>query len=268
MKVYLNEITGIAPAMVSLLMSKRSYTREKEEQIYALVRTCTDVRGCVMNCIPEEFKKKMNSLITWGVYGCFDRSKIHGHTTLLRYIDLSFTVEGLHRYGQDDWDSHARRMDNRIVRSSTRLASFSDGEKSEYYEGKILYPFEAFKQLGITPPEMFEGIDGNIYVLTDFGYVREDLQDNQDVKRGLYPGAIPSNFTFKIQFPEFCHIYNHRNECGTANPEVKKAVEMMAEQIKDFNPWLYSVIGDVKMQSETPKELLDKFHSVFDEEDI
>ena len=43
---------------------------------------------------------------------------------------------------------------------------------------------------------------------------------------------------------------------------------MMAEQIKDFNPWLYSVIGDVKMQSETPKELLDKFHSVFDEEDI
>ena len=159
-------------------------------------------------------------------------------------------------------------MDNRIVRSSTRLASFSDGEKSEYYEGKILYPFEAFKQLGITPPEMFEGIDGNIYVLTDFGYVREDLQDNQDVKRGLYPGAIPSNFTFKIQFPEFCHIYNHRNECGTANPEVKKAVEMMAEQIKDFNPWLYSVIGDVKMQSETPKELLDKFHSVYDEEDI
>lgn len=268
MKVYLNEITGIAPAMVSLLMSKRSYTREKEEQIYALVRACTDARGCVMSCLPEEFKKKMNSLITWGVYGCFDRKKIHGHTTLLRYIDLSFTVEGLHRYGQDDLDSHARRMDNRIVRSSTRLASFSDGEKSEYYEGKILYPFEAFKQLGITPPEMFEGIDGNIYVLTDFGYVREDLQDNQDVKRGLYPGAIPSNFTFKIQFPEFCHIYNHRNECGTANPEVKKAVEMMAEQIKDFNPWLYSVIGDVKMQSETPKELLDKFHSVFDKEDI
>lgn len=101
MKVYLNEITGIAPAMVSLLMSKRSYTREKEEQIYALVRTCTDVRGCVLNCLPEEFKKKMNSLITWGVYGCFDRKKIHGHTTLLRYIDLSFTVEGLHRYGQD-----------------------------------------------------------------------------------------------------------------------------------------------------------------------
>lgn len=267
MKVYLNEITGIAPAMVSLLMSKRSYTREKEEQIYALVRACTDARGCVMNCVTEEFKKKMNSLITWGVYGCFDRKKIHGHTTLLRYIDLSFTVEGIHRYAQDDFDSHARRMDNRIVRSSTRLASFSDGEKSEYYEGKIMYPFEALEKIGIELPQYIYR-DGVEYVKVDFGYVRSDLKEEQDVKRGLYPGAIPSNFTFKIQFPEFCHIYNHRNECGTANPEVKKAVEMMAEQIKNFNPWLYSVIGDVKMQSETPRELLDKFHSVFDEEDI
>ncbi len=266
MKVYLNEITGIAPAMVSLLMSKRSYTREKEEQIYALVRACTDARGCVMNCLPEEFKKKMESLITWGVYGCFDRMKTHGHTTLLRYIDLSFTVEGLHRYGQDDFDSHARRMDNRIVRSSTRLASFSDGEKSEYYEGKIMYPFEALEKIGFELPQYIYQ-DGVEYEKVDFGYVRSDLKGEQDVKRGLYPGAIPSNFTFKIQFPEFCHIYNHRNECGTANPEVKRAVEMMAEEIKGFNPWLYSVIGDVKMQSETPMELLGKFHSVFDKED-
>ena len=158
-------------------------------------------------------------------------------------------------------------MDNRIVRSSTRLASFSDGEKSEYYEGKIMYPFEALEKIGIELPQYIYQ-DGVEYVKVDFGYVRSDLKEEQDVKRGLYPGAIPSNFTFKIQFPEFCHIYNHRNECGTANPEVKKAVEMMAEQIKDFNPWLYSIIGDVKMQSETPKELLDKFHSVFDEEDI
>ena len=266
MKVYLNEITGIAPAMVSLLMSKRSYTREKEEQIYALVRACTDVRGCVLNCLPEEFKKKMNSLITWGVYGCFDRKKIHGHTTLLRYIDLSFTVEGLHRYGQDDFDSHARRMDNRIVRSSTRLAKFSDGEKSEYYQDKILYPFEAFKQMGINIPETLIDDKGITYVLTDFGYVREDLKDNQDAKRGLYPGAIPSNFTFKIQYPEFCHIYNHRNYSGGANPEVKLCVEQAASKIYDFNKWLYKAIPDVKMQGETPEEVRKRFHSVFEEE--
>ena len=245
MQVYLNEITGLAPAMVSLLMSKRSWTREKEEEIYRLVRTCTDERGFVKNGVPEQFRKKMESLITWGVYGVYDRSEIKGHTTLLRYIDLSFTVEGLHRYGQDDLDSHARRMDNRIVRSSTRLASFNDGEKSEYYQDKILYPFEAFKQMGIDIPEMFEGIDGNIYVLTDFGYVREDLQDNQDVKRGLYPGAIPSNFTFKIQFPELSHIYAHRYRLSSANPEVKKCVEMIAETVREANPWLYENLGKV-----------------------
>ena len=65
MKVYLNEITGIAPAMVSLLMSKRSWKREKEHQIYQLVRTCTDERGAVRAGVPEEFIKKMESLITW-----------------------------------------------------------------------------------------------------------------------------------------------------------------------------------------------------------
>ena len=162
MKVYLNEITGLAPAMVSLLMSKRSWTREKEQQIYQLVRTCTDERGAVRAEVPEEFIKKMESIITWGVYGVYDRSKINGHTTLLRYIDLCFTVEGLHRYGQDDLDSHAKRMDNRIVRSSTRLAKFSDGEKSDYYKGKILYPFEAFKKLGINIPETL--IDDNYIV--------------------------------------------------------------------------------------------------------
>ena len=156
-------------------------------------------------------------------------------------------------------------MDNRIVRSSTRLASFNDGEKSEYYQDKILYPFEAFRQMGIDIPE-FVTSEGNVYVLTDFGYVREDLVDNQDAKRGLYPGAIPSNFTYKIQFPEFCHIYNHRNEEGSANPEVKKCIEMSSLLIKGANKWLYSIIGDVKMQHETPQNLLDRFHSVFEEE--
>ena len=258
MKVYLNEITGLAPAMVSLLMSKRSWTREKEEQIYKLVRTCTDERGAVRAGVPEEFIKKMESLITWGVYGVPDRSKTNGHTTLLRYIDLSFTVEGLHRYGQDDLDSHAKRMDNRIVRSSTRLAKFSDGEKSEYYQDKILYPFEAFKQMGINIPE-FVTAEGHVYVLTDFGYVREDLKDNQDAKRGLYPGAIPSNFTFKIQYPEFCHIYNHRNYSGGANPEVKFCVEQAASKIYDFNKWLYKAIPYVKMQGETPEEVIERF---------
>ena len=54
------------------------------------------------------------------------------HITVLRYIDISIMTEGLHRAGQDDIDAHARRFDNRIIRSSTRLAEFSDGEMSDY----------------------------------------------------------------------------------------------------------------------------------------
>ena len=33
MKVYLNEVTGLADALVSMYMSKRTWTRELEEEI-------------------------------------------------------------------------------------------------------------------------------------------------------------------------------------------------------------------------------------------
>lgn len=261
MRVRINEVTGLAAAMTSLLMSKRSYTREKEDHIYDLVKVNTsrrDGKCWPFEILDDEFIRKMDSLITWGVYGSFKRDKLAGHTTLLRFIDLTVTVEGLHRYGQDDLDSHAKRMDSRIVRSSTRLATFEDGEKSDYYKGKILYPFEAMEKLGIKVPEVVSTLEGD-YVKTDFGYVREDLQDEQDAKRGLYPGAIPSNFTFKIQYPEFCHIYNHRNFASTANPEVKECVESIARELKEFNPWLYAAIPYVRMQSDLSDEVKNSF---------
>ncbi len=53
-----------------------------------------------------------------------------------RFLDFSFTVYNLHRAGQDDLDSHAKRMENRIIRSSTRLADFAAGEMSDYYKGQ------------------------------------------------------------------------------------------------------------------------------------
>ena len=51
---------------------------------------------------------------------------------MLDFVTISVTVEGIHRAGQDDWDAHAKRFDNRIIRSSTRLADFSEGEMSDY----------------------------------------------------------------------------------------------------------------------------------------
>ena len=65
-------------------------------------------------------------------------------------------TEGMHRGGQDDIDAHARRFDNRIIRSSTRLAEFSEGEMSDYYRGKIISTDEALNILNIDIPDSFE----------------------------------------------------------------------------------------------------------------
>ena len=45
MKVYLNEISGLWQAIVSMYMSKRSWTREKEMEIMRLFEQCYDRHG-------------------------------------------------------------------------------------------------------------------------------------------------------------------------------------------------------------------------------
>jgi thymidylate synthase ThyX len=241
MKVYLNKITGIDDAMVSMLMSKRSYTRAKEEEIRAMVVNNTNwYGGLVHGTDYDKFSMWMDKLIKYGVK--------EGHTTLLRFIDISFTVEGLHRAGQDDWDAHVARMDNRIVRASTRLGSFQEGEISDWYKDKIKFPFEVLQQLGIKLPENIIDDNGVEFVKTDYGYVREDLQDNQDAKRGLYPESIPSNFIFKVQYPELCHILQHRDCNGHANPEVKILAEDIKVQLNNWNWWLGENVWKVIMQ--------------------
>ena len=45
--------------------------------------------------------------------------------------------------------------------------------------------------------------------------------------------SIPSNFIFRCSLTEFAHIYKERREQGTANPEVKQAVEMMVNQLEE-----------------------------------
>lgn len=120
MKTYLNQISGIDDAIVSMFMSKRSWTREKELHIREICRTVLRADGGLREYDSAqadafaEFADWMDKLTKWG----------WKHTTMLRFIDMSVTVEGLHRAGQDDWDAHAKRFNNRIIRSSTRLASF------------------------------------------------------------------------------------------------------------------------------------------------
>lgn len=238
MNVYLNDIHGTADMITTMFFSKRTWTRELEEHIRQVVRRCTDRNEfvhdetyIVENLYEDdhnEFSDWMDKVTKWG----------RSHITMLRFIDFSITVEGLHRAGQDDWDAHAQRYNNRIIRSSTRLGEFKGDEISEWYKDKIIPMDVALRDvlIDLKVPE-FITKDGIQYVRSNNGYIRKDLKDDKDVKRGLYMECIPSNFIFKVNLTEWAHVYKERNKSGHANPEVKELCERIANLLFIANPW-------------------------------
>lgn len=232
MEVYLNRIDGWDDAILSMFYSKRTVTRKLEQDIRYTAYLCTNdnpkygtigalFTDNINENIEHDMKKWLDSLFKWA----------WTHITMGRFLDLSFTVYGLHRAGQDDLDAHAMRMNNRIIRSSTRLADFKHGEMSTYYQDKIVPTDVALAYLGLTIPDEIE-YNGQTYVRAVNGYILKGMENNKDVKRGLYMLSIPSNFIFRCNLTEFAHIYKERREQGTANPEVKQAVEMMVDQLE------------------------------------
>ena len=238
MNVYLNEITGVADALTSMYMSKRTWTRELEEEIRRDCKVIDIFNKCKYpssepfsalaeyESAEERVKKRLESFCKFA----------WKHITMLDFITLSVTVEGLHRAGQDDWDAHAYRFNNRIIRSSTRLADFSEDEMSDFYKGKIVPTELALDILGEELPEKIV-YNNEVYVRSAGGYVREDLQNNRDAKRGLYRMCIPSNFIFKINLAQWAHVYKMRNKNGTANPEVKEVAERLQDAVEEVLPW-------------------------------
>lgn len=236
MKIYLNSIAGIDDAIIAMHMSKRTWNATMDDEIRHMCTVVNTRNGIFVpkaergdNRLDKYFdayQEYMTKLLKWGRL----------HITLLKFIDISVTVEGLHRAGQDDWDSHAQRFQNRIVRSSTRLASFSDGEKSDFYSGKIKYPFEAMKDMGNEIPNEYTDADGIIWVRTDFGYINKEHLGRKDVHRGLYPLAIPSNFIFRCNLTDWSHVYKERNAKSGANPEVKECCESIADALINAQP--------------------------------
>lgn len=228
MKVYLNEITGMADGLVTLYISKRTWTPELDNEIRS-----------------DWFNFNYGAVDTEAYFKARNATKIRiesfckyafEHTTMLDFVTVSATVEGIHRAGQDDWDAHAKRFDNRIIRSSTRLADFYEGEMSDYYKDKIMPTDIALKILGLEVPEEIEK-DGQKYIKAVNGYIRDDCKDNRDVKRGLYMQSIPSNFIFKINMAQWAHVYRLRKKGTTANPEVQQLAEMLQDKIEAKMPW-------------------------------
>lgn len=227
MEVYLNRIDGWDDAIISMFLSKRTLTRELEMDIRTEVALCTNhipEMGPIgaFTCMTDKLRGWLTSLFKWAPI----------HITMGKFLDLSFTVYGLHRAGQDDWDSHAKRMDNRIIRSSTRLADFSKDEMSKYYQGKIIPTDTALAILGIETPNEIE-YEGQVYVRGVNGYILKGMENNKDVKRGLYMLSIPSSFIFRINLTEHAHVYKERNTNSTANPEVKECAEATLVQLEN-----------------------------------
>ena len=226
MEIYLNRVDGWDDAIISMFLSKRTLTRDLEMDIRNEVAMCVNTNpgngpvGALMY-VTEKLQDWLNVLFKWSPK----------HITMGRFLDFSISVYGLHRGGQDDLDSHAKRMENRIIRSSTRLADYSDGEMSEYYQGKIIPTDTALAFLGIETPSEIE-YEGQTYVRGVNGYILKGMENNKDVKRGLYMLSIPSNFIFKANLTEYAHIFKERNIDGTANPEVKTGVEKMTDKIE------------------------------------
>ena len=230
MNIKINSITGFEDAFVAMYISKRTWTPVLDKEIRDVCKDVLDKNGNINTWTCDHtnlelFNKWLEMLLRMG----------RKHITVLRYIDVSIMTEGIHRAGQDDIDSHARRFDNRIIRSSTRLAEFSEGEMSDYYKGKTIPTDEALKILNIDIPETLEFM-GRTYYKAPNGYVKEEYKDNKDVKRGLYMLSIPSNFVSKINLCEWGHVFKERNKNGGANPEVKEWAEEVMKQIADIHP--------------------------------
>ena len=234
MEAYLNRIDGLDDAILSMYLSKRNLTREAEQDIRRMVmeNTATGMNRCfndqkmvhpagALVSVSPDLQDYLEKLFKWGTQ----------HITMLRFIDLSFSVYGMHRGGQDDIDAHGYRMNNRVIRASTRLARFETGEMSEFYRGKIVPTDVALTALGIETPDKLE-YEGQTYVRTTNGYILEGHKNNNDYRRGLYMLSIPSDFIFRINLTEFSHVYKMRNEKGTANPEVKKCIENCTDQLQ------------------------------------
>lgn len=228
MFIEVTSITGFYEAFVSMFMSKRTWTHELDEKIKTVCNNVVTKKGNINYCATsedkEQFSKWLNMLLKMG----------KRHITVLRFIDITIMTEGIHRAGQDDIDAHAMRFNNRIIRSSTRLATFADGEISDFYKDKVLTDGQACKSLGYELPNKIE-YEGKTYVKSTNGYVLKEYENNKDVKRGLYMLGIPSNFISKINLCEWGHVFKERCADGGANPEVKDWAEQVMKQITEYH---------------------------------
>lgn len=245
MAIKLTEVTGIPHALDALRQSKRHANYDAYMEDVSFYRRVTDIHGFFYPSevlSSDQHDKIKNDLSRLAKYGAgVDQGDNGswldaGHETLLRYIDFTFEVSDLHRGAMDDLDSHAKRFENRIVRSSTRLGRYAQGEVSPWYKDKIMSTEDMLTVLGTNIPTETV-VDGIEYVKSTNGYVRKDMAEDNDVLRGNYPLAIPMSAIMRINFVDLRHVYMRRNKYTHANPELRENIESLADQIEAAIPY-------------------------------
>lgn len=248
MECKLVEVRGLSTAIAALKVSKRHYNLEDHLELIDTERIVTDARGFIQSFPDDEAKQKLRThflsnldkVAKWGAGVDIDDYLDAGHDTLLRYIDLTFVTVGLHRGAQDDLDAHAKRFDSRIVRSSTRgTANFYNNELSEWYQGKVKTVHDALRDNNITIPSHYTDANGESWDYRNCGYVNSKFSDTEninDYSRGCYPLGIPSDAIWKINLYDLRHVYKRRNKYTKASPELKLAMETLADQVETAIP--------------------------------
>jgi hypothetical protein len=236
MKSQVIEISGYRGAFTALYMTKKNCTPERladiEEALLAV-----DNRGFLIEDSPykEKFFGYMNSIIKYGIR--------EEHETLLDYIDITTITFGLHRGAQDDWDAHAKRMV--IIRTSSRYGEFEkSAEISDWYKGKIIPFYEMERVDGIKLPDIIL-VDNYTYRKLAWGYVREDLVSDGDVRRGLVDLAVASDNTTKMSYRNWRHVYNLRRAGTHASPELQEKVEIDRKELQIKMPPLGDNLGKI-----------------------
>ena len=91
MEVYVNRISGIPDAIVSMYMSQRSWSWELENSVYYTCDNVLNYDGSIKNYADDQdlqdFHAWFSKVLKWG----------KKHVTMLRFIDITVSVSGLHR---------------------------------------------------------------------------------------------------------------------------------------------------------------------------
>lgn len=259
MEFKLYKVSGYEEAINSLRMSKgKFYSWKKALEIQELVYVLTDSQGRLNT--KKGYEYKLRDVVYSGTHGKitgdysqdvaeFERlltltfnnaMKDFKHHTLMKYIDVSFFTEGLHRGAQDDLDAHAIGFNNRITRFSTRLAEIDQNLLSDWYKDKII-PFSETPFYADMPNELF-GENGK-FIKTPFGWVIEKFAQvpaknglAKDVQRGGMLIGMASNALWKTDLFNLRYIYKMRSKLTKANPELKDGMEQLADQIEQHIP--------------------------------